>query len=182
VLAIIHSTAKVFHRGSVVFATILIVSPLGHPASAQERPGPAAEFAAGALFFADDGVVTEGFVGGSARVYVLPRVSLGPEIAYIRGDNHSHFMLTGNVTFDLVTPVKGDPQLVTPFVVVGAGLFQTHESFLDDENFASSEGAFTAGGGVRGLIGERMMLGVEARVGWELHVRVNAIVGVHLGR
>ena len=33
---------------SVVFATILSVSPLRHPASAQERPGPVAEFAAGA--------------------------------------------------------------------------------------------------------------------------------------
>jgi hypothetical protein len=76
-------------------------------------------------------------------------------------------MLTGNVTFDLVTPVKGDPHL---------------ESFFDSETFTSREGAFTAGGGVRGRIGERTMLGIEARVGWELHVRVNAIVGVHLGR
>ena len=166
----------------VVFATIFIVSPLGRPASAQERPGPAAELAAGALLFADDGVVTEGFVGGSVRVYVLPRVSLGPEIAYIRGDNHNHLMLTGNVILDLVAPVNGAPQLITPFVVVGAGLFQTRESFLDNETFTSSEGAFTAGGGVRGLVGERLMLGVEARVGWELHVRVNAVVGVHLGR
>jgi hypothetical protein len=120
--------------------------------------------------------------GDLVRIYVLPRISLGPEIAFIRGDNHNHVMVTGNVTFDLVTPVKGDPRLVTPFVVVGAGLFQTHESFLDNETFTSSEGAFTAGSGVRGLIGERMLLGVEARVGWELHVRVNAIVGVHLGR
>ena len=84
--------------------------------------------------------------------------------------------------FDLVTPVNGDPHSVTPFVVVGAGLFQTHESFLDNETFTSSEGAFTAGGGVRGLVGERMMLGVEARVGWELHVRVNAIVGRYISR
>jgi hypothetical protein len=91
-------------------------------------------------------------------------------------------MLTGNVMLDLVPPVNGDPQQVTPFVVLGAGLFQTRESFFDNETFTSSEGAFTAGGGVRGLVGERMILGVEARVGWELHVRVNAILGVHLGR
>ena len=157
----------------VVFATISIASPLGRSASAQERPGPAVEFEAGALLFADDGVVTEGFVGGSARIYILPRISLGPEIAFIRGDNHNHLMVRGNVTFDLVTPVKGDPRLVTPFVVVGAGLFQTHESFLDNETFTSREGAFTAGGGVRGLIGERMMLGVEARVSF---LKSNAVV------
>lgn len=58
-------------------------------------------------------------------------------------------MLTGNVTFDLVTLVNRDPPLVTPYVVVGAGLSQTRESFLDNDTFTSSEGAFTAGGGVR---------------------------------
>jgi hypothetical protein len=165
----------------VIFASFFMVPPLASPASAQERPGAAAEFAAGALLFADDGVVTEGFVGGSGRVYVLPRISLGPEIAYIWGDNHTHLMLTGNATLDLVTPVNGTPRSVTPFVVVGAGLFQTRESFVN-ETFTSSEGAFTAGGGVRGLVGERVILGVEARVGWELHVRANAIIGIRLAR
>lgn len=88
-------------------------------AAAQDRPPPAAEFAAGALFFADDGVVTEGLAGGGVRIYVSPRVSIGPEVAFILGERHSHMMLTGNVTFDLRAPVKGVPREVTPFVVVG---------------------------------------------------------------
>lgn len=85
------------------------------------------------------------------------------------------------MTFDVVTSVNGKSR-VTPFVVVGAGLFQTRESFFDNETFTSNEGAFTAGGGIRGLVGERMIVGVEARVGWELHLRLNAIAGVRLGR
>jgi hypothetical protein len=104
----------------------------------------------------------------------------GNQLGRFRDDLHR--LALGASGVDLVTLLNRDAPLVTPFVVVGAGLFQTRESFLDNETFTSSEGAFTAGGGVRGPIGERMMLGVEARVGWELHVRVNAVVGVCLGR
>jgi hypothetical protein len=165
-----------------MIAIALMALPLSRPAAAQERPGPAGEFAAGSVLFADDGVVTEGFIGGAGRFYVLPRVSAGPEIAYIQGENHSHLMLTGNVTFDLFRPVNGQPRQVTPFAVVGGGLFQTRESFPNNEVFTSSDGAFTAGGGVRALVGKYLFVGAEARIGWELHIRLNGIVGVRLGR
>jgi hypothetical protein len=148
-------------------------------AAAQERPAPAAEVAAGALLFADDGVVTEGFFGGTTRFYVLPRISVGPEIAFIQGQNHSHLMLTGNVTFDFLRPVHGEPRLVTPFAVVGGGLFRTRERF-PNEVFTSSDGSFTAGGGVRALVGKYLIVGAEARIGWELHVRLNGMIGVRL--
>jgi len=164
------------------FLFVLLSAGLVRPTFAQERPDPAVEFAAGALLFADDGVVSEGFVGGAGRIYLTPRLSIGPEISYVSGDNHSHFILTGNVTFDLVHPVKGRPRQVTPFVTAGAGLFHTTEQFLGNETFTSTEGAFTAGGGVRALVGQRVFVGAEARVGWELHIRLNAMVGVQLGR
>jgi hypothetical protein len=90
-------------------------------------------------------------------------------------------MLTGNVTFDFVGPLNGRPRRVTPFAVVGGGVFRTRESFPDNEVFTSTEGAFTAGGGVRALVGERVTVGAEVRIGWELHIRLNGVVGVHLG-
>jgi hypothetical protein len=49
---------------------------------------------------------------------------------------------------------------------------QSCESFFA-ETFTSSEGAFTAGGGVRALVGDRVTIGVDMRVGWELHLRLN---------
>ncbi len=165
-----------------MMAISFMAAPMARPAAAQQRPAPVGEFAAGALLFADDGVVTEGFVGGAGRFYVLPRMSVGPEIAYIQGANHSHLMLTGNVTFDLVRPVNGQPRPITPFVVVGGGLFRTREPFPNNEVFTSSEGAFTAGGGVRALVGKYLFVGAEARVGWELHIRLNGMVGVRFGR
>jgi hypothetical protein len=161
--------------------TMVGVAVPARPVAAQERPSPAGEFAAGALFFADDGVVTEGFIGGAARFYVLPRISVGPEVAFIDGDDHSHLMLTGNVTFDLVRPINGEPSSFTPFAVVGGGVFRTREAFPNRETFTSSEGTFTAGGGVRALLGRYMFVGAEARVGWELHIRLNGMVGVWLG-
>jgi hypothetical protein len=169
------------HPRYLTVLAIVAIALMGPPtATAQQRPAPVAEFAAGALLFADDGVPTEGFAGGTARVYVLPRISIGPEIAYIKGEHHSHWMLTGNVTFDLLRPVNGQPRPVTPFVVVGGGLFFTRESF-PNEVFTSSDPAFTAGGGVRALVGRRIFIGAEARIGWELHIRLNGIVGVRFG-
>jgi hypothetical protein len=164
-----------------IFLLALMMVWLPRSAAAQERPAPAVEIAAGTLVFADDGSPKEGFVGGNARLYVSPRVSLGPEIAYVRGDSHSHLMLTGNVTFDLLRPVNGQPRRVTPFAVAGGGIFQTRESF-PNEIFTSEDGAFTAGGGVRAWLGRRVFVGAEARIGWELHLRLNGLVGVQLGR
>ena len=150
-------------------------------AIAQERSQPTLEFAAGSLFFPDDALVTETMIGGAARFYLLPRISVGPEFAHIQGDNHSHLMLTGNLTVDLLSPVNGRPRRVNPFVVAGGGWYRTREQF-PNEIFTSSEGAFTAGGGVRALVGRRLVVGAEARIGWELHLRLNGMVGVRLGK
>jgi hypothetical protein len=161
--------------------TLALFVALTAPAAAQERPAPAAEFTAAWVGFADDGVVSESLVGATARWYLLPRISVGPEVDYVNGQNHSHFILTGNVTFDVVRPKAAGARHVTPFVVVGGGLFQTRESFVSG-TFTSNEGAFTAGGGVRASVSDRVTVGIDARVGWELHLRISGIVGVQLGR
>jgi len=162
---------------SAVGALALLVMLFPAKTVAQVRPGPAAEFSAGWVGFADDGVVSEGVVGGTIRWHMSPRVSIGPEVLFIEGSNHSHFVLTGNVTFDLLSPVNSKPRAITPFVVAGGGLFQTRESFRQGP-FTSTEGAFTVGGGVRARVGEHVTFGVDSRIGWELHVRVNGFVGV----
>ena len=64
---------------------------------------------------------------------------------------------------------------------MGGGLFQTRENFFN-QDFTSREGAFTAGGGVRAALGDRITAGFETRIGWELHVRINGFIGVRLGR
>jgi len=162
-------------------ALALSVLPMADLAAAQDRPRPAAEFATGWVGFADDAIVSEGLVGGAARWYLLPRISVGPEVVYIHGDNHSHLIVTGNMTFDVFAPRSDRPRQVTPFLVLGGGVFQTRESFFNG-TLRSTEGAFTAGGGVRTPVSDRMTVGVDMRVGWELHIRVNGSIGLRLGR
>jgi hypothetical protein len=162
-------------------AFALLAAPLAGLAAAQARPRPAVEFAAGWVGFADDGIVSESLIGTAARWYLSPRIGVGPEIGYIQAGNHSHLMVTGNVTIDVFSPTNGRPRRIIPFVVVGGGLFQTREQFFNG-TFTSREGAFTAGGGVRAFVGDRVTVGVDTRVGWELHVRVSGLVGLHLGR
>jgi hypothetical protein len=165
-----------------VLAAFLVFAPvLAAAASAQERPSPTLDLSAGWVGFADDGVVSEGMVGGAARFYLSPRIALGPELLWISGENHSHTVLTGNLTFDLIAPTAGLPAKLTPFLVVGGGMFQTRESFFG-EDFTHTEGAFTAGGGLRAAVGDRVTVGVDARIGWETHLRVNGVIGVRLGR
>jgi hypothetical protein len=160
----------------VVAAAALTARPF-----AQERPAPVVEGVAGWVGFADDAVVDETLVGGAARWYLSPRLAVGPELVYISGQQHSHLIVTGNLTWDILSPVSAEPRAVTPFLVAGAGLFQTREEFLVSP-FTSREGAFTAGGGIRARAGNRVTVGVDARIGWELHLRINGLIGVRLGR
>lgn len=153
--------------------------PTPDVAHAQERAA-AIEVTAGWVGFADDGVVNETLVGGAGRIYLSPRIAVGPELAFIRGLRHDHLVLTGNVTFDVLAPRNGRPRLVTPFVVAGAGVFQTRQDFPTG-TFRSSEGAFTVGGGSRVVLGEHLLVGVDARLGWELHLRLNAVLGWRFG-
>jgi hypothetical protein len=106
-------------------------------------------------------------------------LSVGPEVVYIQGRDHSHFVLTGNVTWDLLASTDGRPRRITPFLVAGGGLFQTRERFPVGR-YSSSEGAFTAGGGVRVAASDRVTIGVDARVGWEPHFRLSGLVGLRL--
>jgi hypothetical protein len=169
----------------VIFLCMFVASPaaaqnrpLDSLTLARDRPAPVGEFAAGVLMFPDEGVVTEGFVGGAGRFYLLPRISVGPEVAYISGDRHSHLMLTGNMTFDFLGPENGQPRPVTPFAVVGGGLFRSRYIFPENEIFTHNEGSFTAGGGIRVRMADRVVAGVEARLGWETHIRLNGFIGV----
>lgn len=114
--------------------------------STDVRPRPAVEFLAGYAGFVDDSTIDHGIVGAAARVYLTPRVAVGPEFVYMRGpESDRDLVLTGNLTFDVLPPLDGRPRQVTPFLVAGGGIFQHRDRFgaLD---FRSSEGAFTAGG------------------------------------
>lgn len=142
------------------------------------RPAPAVEFLLGYAGFVDDATIDHAIVGAAGRMYLTPRVAVGPEFVYMRGPNSDRDLyLTGNLTFDVLPPRNGRPRRVTPFLVAGGGFFQ-HSDRFGASTFTSYEGAFTAGGGVRGWITDRVYALADVRLGWELHARVNAGIGI----
>ena len=142
------------------------------------RPAPAVEFLLGYAGFVDDATIDHAIVGAAGRVYLTPRAAVGPEFVYMRGPNSDRDLyLTGNLTFDVLPPRNGRHRRVTPFLVAGGGFFQ-HSDRFGASTFTSYEGAFTAGGGVRGWITDRVYALADVRLGWELHARVNAGVGI----
>ena len=164
---------------AAIFGSFLfLVAPL--TAVAQEERPLNVDVEAGWLGFPDEGIVSEGMVGAAARWHLGPRISLGPEVLYVGGSSHSHLIVTGNVRYDFRAPGRQSHQMI-PFVVAGGGLFQTRETLFNGD-FTSTEGAFTAGGGVMAAASDRVTIGIDTRVGWELHLRVNGFVGVRLGR
>src|SRR5262245_17577526 len=138
--------------------------------STDVRPGPAVEFLAGYAGFVDDATIDHTIFGAAARVYLTPRVAVGPEFVYMRGPNEDRDLyLTGNLTFDVLPPRNGVPRRVTPFLVAGGGFFQ-HSDRVGAFDFTSYEGAFTAGGGVRGWISRRVYVLGDVRTGRDVPV------------
>jgi len=145
-------------------------------AAAQDRPPRGVvEAGGGYAAFVDDAPIQHGVVQGSGRMFLTPRVAVGPEFTYMRGPGADRdWFLTGNATIDLVSPAR--PILLRPYVVAGAGV--THMTTgVGTGKYSSGEGTFTAGGGARIAAGNRWYVAPELRVGWELHWRATVTVG-----
>lgn len=168
--------------------TCALASPVAAPSPGGQvanAAGPgvtgAVELQAGYAGFVDDAMIDHAVLGGGARFYLTRRLSVGPEIVYMRGPGSDRdLFITGNVTYDFAGR-GGRPARVTPFVIAGAGMMR-HRSRFGPSTFASTEGAFTAGGGVRVRLRDRLLVGADARCGWELHCRIAGSLGVTFGR
>lgn len=163
-------------------ALVLAVAAIEAPAAAQSRPGPAADVSAGWAGFVDDATIDHAVVGGSVRWYATPRISVGPEVVFMVGpDTDRDLFLVGTLFYDLLAS-GGDsgPRRASPYVVAGGGFYR-HWSRLRGGTFATYQPTFTAGGGLRLSISDRVYVTPEFRVGWELYLRATAAIGVRLG-
>lgn len=157
---------------------LALTAASAHAQSSDPPPAPAVEFLVGWAGFVDDATIDHSIYGAAGRISLTPRLAVGPEVVYMIGPGSDRdLFVTGNVTFDLVPPRQGRPRRVTPFVVGGGGFFQ-HSDRAGSFSFTSYEGAFTAGGGVRVWITERVYALADFRFGWELHARINGGIGI----
>jgi hypothetical protein len=145
-------------------------------ARAQEPHAIAIEGTVGWAGFVDDATIHHAVYGAGARISLTPRISVGPEFAYMVGpDTDRDLFLLGSIWIDLVAPGSGP---VAPYVVFGGGYMGHHDERGRGPFPWSHEGSFTAGGGARVRVSDRVYVGGDVRLGWELHLRATGHVGV----
>ena len=168
-------------RGLSIAGSVLAAALWPTPVAAQSiRPPASVEFFAGYAAFADDALIEHSVFGGAGRVYVTPRISVGPEITYMRGpDDDRDWFFLGNLIFDFRSPESGRPPRVSPFVIGGAGFF-THSDRVGTGIYTSGEGTFAAGAGTRVHLSDRVYVVGDFRFGWEWHYRITGGIGVSM--
>ena len=161
-------------RVGVIAALLLSSATVCHAQT--EPPRTSIEGTLGYAAFLDEDAI-EHFVGGGAiRYRVSPRLSVGPEVIYMRGPARDRdLFVTGNLWFHFVEPRLD--RRVTPYLVVGGGLMRHRSEFID---FVAYEGAVTGGIGARIAVTDRWYIAPEARLGWEPHARLSVNVGYTL--
>jgi len=165
-------------HSSLMLLIVVLVTALPCRAQASESPRPTLEMFAGHAGFLDDSMIPHTVLGGSGRFYLTSRLGVGPEFVYMWGPGSDRdLFLTGNLTWDLLRPRVANPRRITPFVVGGGGIFRHSERFG-----SGSEGSFTAGGGTRVRLSDRVYSVVDFRIGWEAHYRITGGIGVRLSR
>ena len=111
-------------------------------------------------FFDDDGNHLHTSV--AARLYVTDRLSLEPEVQYLRP--HDDLVIAANVNLDLR---RGR---VIPYISVGIGVMNTRDVFAQ------------GGVGTKITIGESWFLAPDVRFGYYFHIRSSIGFGYAFGR
>ena len=99
-----------------------IVALLSPTAAAQGRPRPVVEAVTGWGGFVDEVWIGRTMIGFGGRVFVTPRIAIGPEVVFLGGaDGERDWTLTGNVTIDLVAEAPGAVRRAVPYLAIGGG-------------------------------------------------------------
>ena len=152
--------------------TVLALLGTGTASYAQESASRLAiDISGGYAAFVDEAPIDHLTLGGGMRWRLTPKVSVGPEFVFMRGpDDDRDIFLTGKVIVDFMPD-----RLVSPYFVADGGAMLHGDRFYSGP-YWSSEGALSAGGGVRINVSPRVSIAPELRIGWEPHVRIGALV------
>ena len=160
-----------------------ILFGVAQPVFAQDRPAPIVEAVVGQSGFIDEAWDYFGTIGGGVRVFVTPRLAIGPEVAYLSGEfDASNLTVTANMTFDIVR--DDGRRKVVPYLVAGGGYLRQKTLVGGGPGstalvpFTSSEGTMSAGVGARIALGSHMFVAPEFRLGWEPESRIAVTIGV----
>lgn len=127
--------------------------------------------------FVDENTLHHLVAGGSLRVYLTTRLSVEPELIYMRGPGFDRdLVFTPNVAFDFARSKR-----VRPYVIGGVGLLWHRDGFRTAPGrttfFSGHEGTFGGGIGLKVLLTDRLFVSPEVRLGWEPFMRSTISVG-----
>lgn len=176
---------KLIQRAIILMAVGLCVFGWSTVVLAQDEDAPSPKVEAkaivgGAVF--DE--VGHPMVGAALRYYITKRVSVEPEILYLRNSTDDQdFIVTGNVAIDLTEPAGR----LVPYVVGGAGVIHHQGPRLSGTNFFTGapfnlDTSYTtwsasAGVGVKIFITKRFFIAPEGRLGREPMLRGSVGIG-----
>jgi len=173
-------------RLAAVLSIAAAVGGAAHPASGQEKPSPVVELIVGRSSFIDEAWDHFETLGAGARVFLTPRLAIGPEVTLLLGAfdglEASHLLVTGNMTFDFMRDDRA--RRVVPYFAAGGGYMRQRTLVGGGPGstsivpFTSSEGTVSAGLGARIAITSRVFIAPEFRLGWEPETRVALTVGM----
>ena len=157
-----------------ILSSLIVLAFLGSGTAgyAQEASSRlAVDVSGGSAAFVDDIPIGHFTLGGGVRWQLTPKVSVGPEFVFMRGpDSDRDLFLTGKVIVDFMPG-----RLVSPYFVADGGAM-LHGDRFPRGPYWSSEGAVSAGGGLRINVSPRVSIAPEVRLGWEPHMRIGALV------
>ena len=167
-------------------ALVATLSGVAQPVFAQDKPVSIVEAVIGRSGFIDEAWDYFRTIGGGARVFVTPRLAIGPEVAYLSGEfdgiEASNLTVTANLTLDIVR--DDGTRRVVPYFAAGGGYLRqkTHVGGGPGSTalvpFTSSEGTMSAGAGARIAVGSHMFIAPEFRLGWEPETRIAVTIGM----
>ena len=170
-------------RFGMALILTLILSGVGQPVFAEDKPAPIVEAVVGQSGFIDEAWDYFGTIGGGVRVFVTPRLAIGPEVAYLSGEfEASNLTVTANMTFDFVR--DDGRRRIVPYLAAGGGYLRQKTLVGSGPGstalvpFTSSEGTMSAGVGARIALGSHMFVAPEFRLGWEPETRIAVTIGM----
>ena len=182
--------SRMRRRVVTILSIVATVCGAAEPVLAQDNPAPIIEVIVGRSSFIDE--VWDHFttIGGGARIYVTPRLAIGPEVAYLDGAfdalEASNLSVTGNVTFDFIRDDRR--QRFVPYLAAGGGYLRQRTLVGSGPGstalrpFTSGEGTVSGGLGVRIALASRVFIAPEFRMGWEPETRVAVMIGMRTRR
>ena len=170
------STEWAHHLPKRIIAAAALLLFCFSPTRAQEgaltRPRVEVKATFGASGFGDELEYPHVVAGGSVRFYLTRRLSVGPELLYMRRSRDDQdYLFVPSVAYDLTDPRKR----AVPSLIGGVGAYQRRGRFTSPPTWSADAGA-----GVKIFLNDRLFVAPEARigsVGYEATARATVSVG-----